>query len=113
MAKGDLLGEFELYVLAAVQQLDGAAYGITIADEIERRTARVASLGSVYATVERLADKGFVAFHVGDAQPERGGRARKCSRITPAGRRALVASVRAFDRMVDGLPVRPATMPRR
>ena len=113
MAKGDSLGEFELYVLAAVQQLDGAAYGITIADEIERRTARVASLGSVYATVERLAEKGFVAFHVGDAQPTQGGRARKCSRITPAGRRALVASVRAFDQMVEGLPVRPATTSRR
>lgn len=109
MSRGALLGEFELYVLAAVQRLDGEAYGIAIADEIGRRTGRIASLGSVYATVERLVDKGYLAFRLGDAPPASGGRARKFSRITPAGERAFAAAVRGLDRMFDGLPVRPAS----
>lgn len=113
MAKGSQLGEFEMYVLAAVQRIEGEAYGIAIADEIGRRTGRITSLGSVYATVDRLADKGYLTYYTGDAQPVQGGRARKCARLTPAGRRAFATAVRDLDRMLEGLPVRTAAAPRR
>ena len=106
MAKGDLLGEFELYVLAALEQLGDDAYGVTIRDEIERRSRRITSFGAVYATLDRLARKGYVSFWTSAPQPVQGGRARKHARLTAAGRRALRDSVRAIDRMLEGTAVR-------
>ena len=103
-----LLAELELYVLAAVAQLGDDAYGVTIRDEIERRSGRRCAFGAVYATLERLGAKGFVAFHVSAPEPVQGGRAKKCARITPAGERALRDTIGAIDDMVSGLGVRPA-----
>jgi DNA-binding PadR family transcriptional regulator len=103
MPKGDFLGEFELLTLAAVERLGDDAYGVTIRDEIEQRAQRRASIGAVYATLGRLADKGYVAFWTSEPLPVRGGRARKHARATAAGRRALRDSTRALHRMLDGL----------
>lgn len=103
-----LLAELELYVLAAVAQLGDDAYGVTIRDEIERRSGRQCAFGAVYATLERLAAKGFVAFHIAAPEPVQGGRARKCARITAPGKRALSDTVGAIGDMVDGLDLRPA-----
>lgn len=105
MPKGDHLGEFELYVLAALLRLGDDAYGVTIRDEIEERSGRPAAMGAVYATLGRLADKGLVTFRISEPLPVSGGRARKYARMTPAGRRALAESVRALDRMLAGLEV--------
>jgi DNA-binding PadR family transcriptional regulator len=90
-------------VLAALEQLGDDAYGVTIRDEIERRSKRAASFGAVYATLDRLARKGYVSFWISAPQPVQGGRARKHARLTPAGRRSLRDSVRAIDRMLEGL----------
>jgi PadR family transcriptional regulator PadR len=103
-----LLAELELYVLAAVAQLQADAYGVTIREEIERRSGRQCAFGAVYATLERLAAKGFVSFHVTAPEPVQGGRAKKCARITPAGERALRDTVGAIDDMISGLGLRPA-----
>ncbi|MEP6492438.1 MAG: PadR family transcriptional regulator [bacterium] len=103
MPKGNFLGEFEVLVLAALQRLEDDAYGVTIKREIERRAGRPASIGAVHAAVDRLADKGFVIFRISDPLPVPGGRARKYSKITPAGLRALRQSTAALARMMDGL----------
>ena len=103
MPKGDFLGEFEVLILAALQRLGDDAYAVTIQREIERRARRPASIGAIHAAVGRLADKGFVAFRISEPLPIPGGRARKYSRITPAGVRALRHSTSALARMIDGL----------
>ena len=103
MPKGDFLGEFEVLVLAALHRLGDDAYAVTIKDDIERRAKRPASLGAIHAALGRLADKGFVVFRVSDPLPVPGGRARKYSRITAAGVRALRQSTAALARMIDGL----------
>jgi len=103
MAKGDFLGEFEVLVLAALQRLDDDAYAVTIKHDIERRARRPASLGAIHAALNRLADKGFVVFRISDPLPVPGGRARKYSRITPAGLRALRRSTASLARMIEGL----------
>ena len=54
MPKGQYLGEFEIYVMAAVRLLGDEAYGMAIAREIERRSGREVAMGAVYATVARL-----------------------------------------------------------
>ncbi|MEQ9398442.1 MAG: helix-turn-helix transcriptional regulator [Longimicrobiales bacterium] len=102
MGKGDFLGEFEQVVLLAVAHLDGAGYGVSIRKEIERRTDRDVSVGSVYATLTRLEEKGLTSSHEGDPTPRRGGRARRHYRIEPAGVRALQASRGMLDAMWDG-----------
>ena len=51
------LGEFEVIVLMAALHLGKEAYGSAILDEIETRTGRRVSRGSVYITLDRLEDK--------------------------------------------------------
>lgn len=103
MAKGDLLGEFEHLVLLAVLRLGDDAYGMRVRRELAERTSRDTTIGAVYATLDRLQDKGLIAATVGDPTPERGGRARKTFHLTASGIAAVNRSQRELDRMTDGL----------
>jgi DNA-binding PadR family transcriptional regulator len=100
MPRGRYLGEFELYVLAALARLDGRSYGMAIVREIESRTGRLVAIGAVYATLSRLERKGLVSFSVTDPLPVPGGRARKEARLTAAGRRALDRSAAMLGRIL-------------
>jgi DNA-binding PadR family transcriptional regulator len=114
MPKGSHLAEFEMYVMLAIARLgEDEAYGVTIRQEIESRTARSVAIGAVYATLGRLHDKGFVAFSYSDPDPVRGGRSRKLVALSRAGRRALDHTVASLARMTDGLVLGPATGDRR
>lgn len=110
MTKGSYLGEFELIVLLATAQLGDQGYGVTILEEIERRTGRVPSIGAVYATLARLEAKGLVRSWQGAATGERGGRRRRHFAVQPAGLKALEQTRRTLDRMWRGLDWR--TRPR-
>src|SRR3954469_18196997 len=105
--RNPFLAEFELYVLAAVEQVGEGAYGVTIHDEIEARSRRPCAFGAIYAALARLEAKGYVAFRVSEPEPVQGGRAREQVRGTAAGRRALRDTLNAIDRMVEGLDLRP------
>ena len=102
MAKGDFLGEFEIYVMLALDRLGAEAYGITIRQEITARTGREVAIGAVYATLSRLEAKGLVVHRLSQPQPVPGGRARKYFRLTPAGERALAHSTSMLARMMRG-----------
>lgn len=82
-------GEFELMVILAVVCLGDDAYGVPIARELQQRRRRSVSLGSVYAALERLEEKGLVSSTVGEPTPERGGRARRYFQVTRQGVRAI------------------------
>ncbi len=103
MGKGKFLGEFEQLVLLAVLRMDGDGYGMSIRREIVGQTGREVSIGAVYATLERLERKGFLASEEGEATPVRGGRARRHFRLQPAGKQALLRSRRMLDSMWDGV----------
>jgi PadR family transcriptional regulator PadR len=103
MAKGDFVGEFELYVLLALAHLGDDAYGVPIRRAIEERTGRDIVIGAVYATLARLEDKGLVRFRLSEPQPVQGGRARKYFSLTPAGERALRHSTAMLTKMMAGL----------
>lgn len=100
---GTHLGEFEQLVLLALLHLGEDAYGITVRDEIHRRTRRDPAFATVYTTLTRLEAKGLVTSRLGEPTPERGGRRKKHFAILPAGRRAIQASVRAIQGMSRGL----------
>src|SRR2546426_10060621 len=89
MRKGEYLGNFELMVLLAVLRLAENAYGVTIAKELEEQTDREVVVASVYATLERLEERGLVTSSLGECTPERGGRAKRYFRITAAGIRGV------------------------
>jgi PadR family transcriptional regulator, regulatory protein PadR len=106
MAKGDFLGEFEQLVLLALIRLNEDAYGMAVRREIEARAERDVSIGAVYATLDRLEEKGLVRSKMGATSADRGGRTKKCFTITAAGARALEKSQQALRQMLDGLPAR-------
>lgn len=52
-------------VLLAVMRVGDEAYGVPVLREIERKSGRNVALGSVYAALERLEEKGLVAPELG------------------------------------------------
>ena len=99
------LGDLEQLVLLALLRLAPEAYGVAIAEELDRRAGRPVSLGTVYKTLARLERKGYVRGRVGSPTPERGGRAKRYYELTGSGRRTLAASLEAIQRLTAGLPV--------
>jgi PadR family transcriptional regulator, regulatory protein PadR len=91
------------HVLLALVRLRTNAYGMTIRQEIETRTGRNLSIGAVYATLERLEEKGYVSSARGEPAAERGGRAKRLFRIEAAGQDALQSSHDVFQKMTAGL----------
>jgi DNA-binding PadR family transcriptional regulator len=104
MRKGDYLGNFDLMLLLALLRLGEDAYGVTIARELEQQTDREVVVASVYARLERLQERGLVTSRLGDATPERGGRAKRHFRITEAGIREVRDARRSLMNMWKGLP---------
>ena len=103
MSPRDYLGEFEHIVLLAVLPLDDRAYGVTVRREIEARTKREASIGAIYATLDRLEAKGYVRSCAGDPTPERGGHSKHFFRVTAQGVSAIHRTHRALRNLTEGL----------
>src|SRR5947207_14454562 len=104
MTKKDQLGNFELMVMLTLMRLGENAYGVPICEELEKRTGRDVAIGSVYAALERLEDKGFVTSALGEATPERGGRAKRYFRVTGRGLKEVREPPRALMQLWHGLP---------
>jgi len=102
MGKSDHLGEFEQLVLLAILRLRENAYGMTIRREIEERAGRPTSIGALYLTLERLEQKRFIQSEVGEATPERGGRAKRFFTVNSSGIQMLDKSLTAVRKMTDG-----------
>ena len=105
MSKSKFLGEFEIVVLAALTHLGDDAYGIAILKHIEERTDRVVTVGALYATLARLEKKNYVSSMVGEATPQRGGRAKRYYHLTTTGQTQLERSASMLSTMlcdVDG-----------
>jgi DNA-binding PadR family transcriptional regulator len=103
MTKGKYLGDFEQLVILAVMRLGEGAYGMTVRREIEASSGRHVSLGAIYATLDRLEDKGFVSSAPGETTPERRGRAKRFFKVQAPGIRALKDALAALDRMRMGI----------
>ena len=97
------LGEFELTILLSVVRLGADAYGARIRRDASARARREYVVGAVYSTLQRLEDKGFVSSVMSDPTPVRGGRAKRCFRLTVPGERALRDASEARQRLWSGL----------
>ena len=103
MGKTGVLGAFEELVLLALVQQGRDAYGVSIRRELEERTGSDVTMGAVYATLERLVDKGLVHPRTGESKESRRGRPRRYYDILKEGVAALDQTRRVRDTMWEGI----------
>ena len=110
MGREGFLGEFEQMLLLAAMRLEDDAYGVRLMEELESRVGRSVSRGSVYVTLDRLEEKGWIASELSRPRPERGGRPRRIVRVTPEGvaelRKSRAALLNLWDGLEEALDVR-------
>jgi PadR family transcriptional regulator PadR len=103
MGDRGFLGEFEQMILLAALRLGHDAYGVRLMEELEATVGRRVSRGSVYVTLDRLEEKGWLVSSHGEAGSERGGRPRRTVRVTDEGREQLRRSREALLALWDGV----------
>jgi PadR family transcriptional regulator, regulatory protein PadR len=97
-----MLGEFEYLLITTAARLGDNAYGAAIREGIEEVAQRKCSIGALYTTIERLENKGLITTWMGEATPERGGRAKRMVRVTGKGVRAAKEFYEAMMRVSKG-----------
>src|SRR5687767_8840551 len=100
----NLLTDFELMILLAILRIGDDAYGVPIAQEIERTANRRVVVAAVYTALDRLERNGLVSSTIGEPTPERGGRAKRYFQVTPQGMRAVKETQRALVALWKGVP---------
>jgi PadR family transcriptional regulator, regulatory protein PadR len=85
--KGERLGEFEEFTLLAVRALGDNTYAVPIQEYVEKVTARPISMGSIYAALARLEEKGCLRSEMSEAVAQRGGKSKRVYTVTPSGLR--------------------------
>ena len=83
------IGEFEELVLLTVASLGEEAYGVSIKDDIEKRSNRTISIGALHSTITRLEEKNYLKSWLGEPTQERGGRRKRYFELTQQGKVAL------------------------
>jgi DNA-binding PadR family transcriptional regulator len=104
MAALPTLSNFELMVMLAIIRIGDDAYGVSISNEIQETTGSEVLLGSVYDALTRLEEKGMVSSALGEATPERGGRAKRHFRTTAKGVRLVRDTQQSLVKLWRGLP---------
>jgi len=98
------LTDFELIILLAVLRVGDSAYGVSIANEIEKTAGRTVLLAAIYTALDRLEENGLVSSSYGDPTPERGGRAKRFFKVTLKGLKAVKETQRSFVSLWTGIP---------
>jgi PadR family transcriptional regulator, regulatory protein PadR len=104
--KKRMLGAFEEEVLLVILHLEDNAYGVTIRRMWQEVMGRRISVGAIYATLDRLEQKGFIRSELGEATLERGGRAKRFYKIAAPGIQALNETRVGREKMIEGLGFR-------
>lgn len=98
------LGEFELLVLLAILRRRDDPYANRVRDDLEEHANRRVTRGALYRTLDRLTDKGFVAWDLVPSEtPERGGHPMRRLSVTDAGLDAVRRSRDVLLTFLDGL----------
>jgi PadR family transcriptional regulator PadR len=81
------LSNLEMLILAALEVRE--QYGLSIIAAIKETSGQSLSLGSLYTTLHRMEQKGFVRSRWGEATEVRQGARRRYYQITALGQQAL------------------------
>jgi PadR family transcriptional regulator len=95
-----LLGSLEEQVMLAVVRTDAEAYGMNVRRELETVTGRDVTIGSVYATLDRLEAKGLVSSSRTAASDAV---SRRVFAVTAAGARSLAQTRAVRERLWAGV----------
>lgn len=98
-----LLGSLEEQVMLAVVRTGGAAYGMSVRRELETVTGRDITIGSVYATLDRLEAKGLVT---SERTPGSDAVSRRIFSVTASGARSLAQTRTTRDRLWTGVSLK-------
>jgi len=101
---GELLGSYEEQVLLAVVRAGKDAYGMSVRRTIEQITGRSVTIGSVYATLDRLEAKDLVT---SSRAPGESGPSRRIFALTAEGTRALTYTRATRERLWTGVKLQP------
>lgn len=99
----DSLTNAELLVMSAVLRLENYTYGVPIVEELARHRNRM-SVATMYVVLSRLESRGLVASMMGEATPERGGRAKRYFRVTAKGLRQVRTLQQTLVQLWRGVP---------
>jgi len=95
-----LLGSLEEQVMLAVVRTGDEAYGMNVRRELEAVTEREITIGSVYATLDRLEAKGLVtSTRIAEADTA----SRRVFAVTPVGARSLAQTRDTRERLWTGV----------
>jgi PadR family transcriptional regulator PadR len=101
------LTELEQLVMLSVIRLGEDAYAAAVRRDLAQAAGRRLSAATAHVTLVRLERKGLLDSRESDPEPVRGGRSRRCFRLTPEGGEALRTAREVMDRMwarVRGYP---------
>lgn len=97
-------GELEWMILLAVLRLGDEANALGVLEELKARAARKVSRGTLYKTLGRMSEKGWLDWEVDATDlPERGGLPRRRFRVTREGLAVAQAADEAFLSLRQGL----------
>jgi PadR family transcriptional regulator PadR len=96
------LGVFEEQVLLAVIRTAAEAYGMNVRGEIEHVTGRDVAIGAVYATLDRLEEKGLLK----SKRSKDGGVSRRTFEVSLAGAHALGETKLMRERLWRGVDLK-------
>lgn len=83
--------------------LNGELYGRDIRNRYVQLLNEDIPLGSLYVTLDRMAEKGYVRSRLGESRHERGGNRRKYYEITGFGSAALTEATRRVAALYGGI----------
>jgi len=98
------LGEFEFLVLLAVLRQKEAPYANHVREDLEANAGRRVTRGALYRTIDRLVEKGFLAWELEPSEvPERGGHPMRRLLVTEEGLEAARETRTVLVTFLDGL----------
>lgn len=98
------LGEFELLVLLSILRQARAPYANRVREDLEENAGRSVTRGALYRTIDRLTEKGFLAWELEPSEvPDRGGHPMRRLIVTEAGLVAVRQTRDVLVSFLDGL----------
>lgn len=98
------LGELEELILLTVAVLQQEAYGNAIQKDLQERSQRKVSIGSLQTVLKRLEGKSFLESEFGEATKARGGKRKRYYRLTNLGYQALDQKRQEREQLWQALP---------
>lgn len=100
-----LLSRPDEILMLTILRLGEEAYGVPIARDVQQRTGKKVTLGSLWVSLDNLAKRGLLRKRMADPTPQRGGRSKIYYSLTGKGVEALERIREVEDSIWQDAPV--------